>query len=111
MAAVDHERGRARKRVARKTSGTHPRQASAQVRAYFAAAPPIARRALRQLRAAIRSAAPGAVEAFSYRIPAFRLDDRPLGWYSAFKPHCSLFPITGNIRRAHVAALTGYQTS
>lgn len=81
------------------------------MKAYFAALPAPARRALRHLRRTIRAAAPTAVEHFSYRIPGFQLEGRPLVWYAAFKRHCSLYPITQEIRRAHAVALRGYDTS
>ena len=67
------------------------RNAAPDVDAYLRKVPPAARAALTKLRRAIKAAAPGADEAISYAMPAYKLNG-PLVYFAAFTSHCSFFP-------------------
>lgn len=97
------------KRMPKKKSLAGQSEAAA-ARAYIASLPADARAGLKKLQRAIAAAAPGATLGISYRIPAFRLDGRPLVWFAAFKDHCSFFPGASAIR-VHAAELKDYKIS
>ena len=78
---------------------------------YLAALSAAQREALQKLRHALGQAAPGAEEGFSYGLPAFRLDGRPLVCFAAAANHCSLYPMSPAVIRAHADDLKKYETS
>jgi uncharacterized protein YdhG (YjbR/CyaY superfamily) len=80
-------------------------------RAYFASLPPAVRTRMKTIRDMVRDIVPDAVEVFSYGVPGFRLDGKPLVWYAAFTHHTSLYPMTAAIRRAHAVALKDHKMS
>ena len=74
------------------------RVAPKNVDEYIAAYPPEVRVVLERIRATIRSAAPDAQEAISYKIPAFKLNGA-LVYFAAFKKHIGLYPpVRGDAR-------------
>ena len=79
--------------------------------AYLAALPADKRATLQKIRKAISAAAPRAQESVSYGLPAFRLDGRPLVCFAAATNHCSFYPMSPAVIRAHAADLEDYETS
>ena len=90
---------------------TDPTTATAQVDATLAALPADQRAALQTLRQTIAAAAPEAEEAISYGMPAFRYHGRSLVSYAAFKAHCSLFPMSAALIKAHREEVAGFSTA
>ena len=84
-------------------------QQVASVGDYIAKRPPVARRALKQLRSAIKAAAPGITERISYRITTFELDGRYLLYIAAFKEHVSIYPVTSGMVARYGKALAPYR--
>jgi uncharacterized protein YdhG (YjbR/CyaY superfamily) len=77
---------------------------------YLACVPEPARSTLNKMRAMIRSVVPpGATEAISYGMPAFK-HNGVLVWFAAFSKHCSLFP-GSSVIEAFQGELKGYATS
>ena len=85
--------------------------ASRQIDAILAALPADQRAALESLRQTIAAAAPDAVEAISYALPAFRYRGRPLVSYGASKAHVAFYVMSPATMEEHIGLLAGYATS
>jgi uncharacterized protein YdhG (YjbR/CyaY superfamily) len=78
---------------------------------YLARVPERARRALRQMRTAIRSIVTrDAIETISYQMPAFKGHRGVIVWYAAFADHVSLFP-RASVLAAFKNELAAFKTS
>lgn len=84
-----------------------PNTGSLAVDAYIASFPAETQAALESLRAAIRAAAPDAVETISYQMPAFA-QHGPLVYYAAWKGHIGFYR-TGSGMAAFKDALSAYE--
>lgn len=69
------------------------------------------RKALQDLRVTIRAAAPLAEEGFSYGVPAFRMQGKPLVCFAAFKNHCGFYPMSPEVLNRFIPDLAEYETA
>jgi uncharacterized protein YdhG (YjbR/CyaY superfamily) len=77
---------------------------------YIAEFPLDTQRALEQMRALIRKAAPGANETMSYAIPTFDLNGRHLVHFAGYERHIGFYPTASGIA-AFAAELAGYRSA
>jgi uncharacterized protein YdhG (YjbR/CyaY superfamily) len=96
---------RAKRAVLKKSDRNVP----GSVEAYIDTFPPELRAVLRRIRAAIRKAAPEAVEKVSYGMPAYAQDGM-LVFFAAFKEHVSFFPTASGVEKFRYE-LSSYGTS
>src|SRR5947209_14663503 len=91
------------------TKAPNEKESRALIRKYSAKLTPSTRRRLKELANNIRKAAPGAVDAFSYQIPAFRYNGKILVWYAGWKDHLSMYPLNASDRA--FATKKGFKTA
>lgn len=91
-------------------TGAARRGTVATVSTYIANTPPGARKALKALRAAIKSVAPGITERISYGIPTFDVDGRYLLYIAAFRDHVSVYPVTAGMLARYGTAIAPFRS-
>jgi uncharacterized protein YdhG (YjbR/CyaY superfamily) len=84
---------------------------SPEIDAILATQPADVRHALEALRETIAAAAPEAVEAVAYGVPAFRYRGRPLVSFGTGKHHCSFYVQSPEVMAAHADLVAGYETT
>jgi uncharacterized protein YdhG (YjbR/CyaY superfamily) len=80
------------------------------VDAYIAGAPKAVQPMLRELRRAIKSAAPKAEEKLSYRMPFYAYHGR-LIYFAAHKTHVGMYPIIGREKDLYAKELKPYMAA
>jgi uncharacterized protein YdhG (YjbR/CyaY superfamily) len=79
------------------------------VEQYIASQPAAAQGVLGSVRNAIRKAVPRAEEVISYKIPTYKLHNRPVLYFAGWKRHYSLYPATERVVAAFKDELTPYE--
>ena len=81
--------------------------AAAALETYLAGQPVAHAELLRDLRARVLAAAPGATDAMSYGMPALKVEGKALIWFASWARHCSVYPVGPGFLAAH-PELAGY---
>src|SRR5215471_15333645 len=76
---------------------------------YIAAQPEAVRPKLEQVRNAIRTTVPEAVEGIGYGMPGYKLHGKPMLYFAGFKEHYSLFAASGTFFETLADELRGYE--
>jgi len=87
----------AAKSIRRSNVKTMQKQQFNTIDTYIEAYPATIRTILKKIRHTIHKAAPRAVEAMRYGIPTFRLHDKNLVHFAAFKKHIGFYPTPSGI--------------
>ena len=78
---------------------------------YLESLPMDSRKALENLRKIIQDTVPYAEEGFSYGVPAFKLNNRPLVCYASFKNHCGFYPMSPEVLDSFAPDLVRFETA
>ena len=76
---------------------------------YIASQPEAVQGVLGRVRSAIRKALPRAEEVISYKIPTYKLQNRPVLYFAGWKRHYSLYPATERVVAAFEDELALYE--
>jgi uncharacterized protein YdhG (YjbR/CyaY superfamily) len=80
----------------------------ARIDTYLATLPADQQEVLQRLRGQIARLVPDAVETISYGMPTFKREGRFLVSFAGWKSHCSIYPLTDTLLKAHSDTLKGY---
>lgn len=78
---------------------------------YIATHPEDVQAILQRVRGAIRKGMPGAEEAISYQIPAYRVHGGTVLYFAGWKKHYSLYPATDGLVEAFKDELAPYEVN
>jgi uncharacterized protein YdhG (YjbR/CyaY superfamily) len=88
-----------------------PVVATAEVDLYLATLDEPKRSTLEALRTSILEAVPDAEQCISYGMPAFKVADKTVAGFAAFKQHLSYLPHSGSVLSTLAGDVAGYETS